>query len=137
MLKIFRKSVSDVSFPRKLLEDRLQQNSVVKEEKDIDSREMGSTQEGPKRFLRCAATLQLRSILFDPVDCSLPGSSVLEILQARILEWAALPSCMGSSLPRDQTRVSLRLLHWQAGSLPLAPPGKPLEKFVDDDKWKS
>jgi len=43
VLKIFRKSVSDVSFPRKLLEDRLQQNSVVKEEKDIDSREMGST----------------------------------------------------------------------------------------------
>ena len=90
MLKIFRKSVSDVSFPRKLLEDRLQQNSVVKEEKDIDSREMGSTQEGPKRFLRCAATLQLRSILFDPVDCSLPGSSVLEIFQARILKWIAI-----------------------------------------------
>ena len=30
--------------------------------------------------------------LCDPVDCSLPGSSVLRILQARILEWVAMPS---------------------------------------------
>jgi len=30
--------------------------------------------------------------LCDPMDCSLPGSSVHEILQARILEWAAFPS---------------------------------------------
>ena len=30
--------------------------------------------------------------LFDPVDCSLPGSSVHGILQARILEWVTLPS---------------------------------------------
>ena len=38
--------------------------------------------------------------------CSLPGSSVHGILQARILEWVALPSFRGSSQPRDQTRVS-------------------------------
>ena len=31
----------------------------------------------------------------------------------------------GSSQPRDQTCVCLHLLHWQMGSLPLAPPGKP------------
>ena len=30
--------------------------------------------------------------LCDPMDCSLPGSSVHGILQARILEWAAMPS---------------------------------------------
>ena len=30
--------------------------------------------------------------LCDPMDCSLPGSSVHEILQARILEWVAVPS---------------------------------------------
>ena len=38
-----------------------------------------------------------------PMDCSRPGSSVCGILQARILEWVAIPSCMGSSCPRDQT----------------------------------
>ena len=42
----------------------------------------------------------------DPMDCSPPGSSVHGILQARILEWVAMPSTMGSSLPRDQTQVS-------------------------------
>ena len=31
-------------------------------------------------------------ILCDPVDCSLPGSSVHGILQAKILEWVAIPS---------------------------------------------
>ena len=41
------------------------------------------------------------------MDCSPPGSSVHGILQARILEWVAMPSSMGSSQPRDQTQVSL------------------------------
>ena len=40
----------------------------------------------------CAKLLQLCSALFDSMDCSLPGSSVQEILQARILEWAAFSS---------------------------------------------
>ena len=40
------------------------------------------------------------------MDCSPPGSSVLGILQARILEWIAVPSSRGSSQPRDRTRVS-------------------------------
>ena len=38
--------------------------------------------------------------------CSLPGSSVQGILQARILEWVAMPSSRGSSWPRDRTCVS-------------------------------
>ena len=37
---------------------------------------------------------------------ALPGSSVHGILQAKILEWAVMPSSRGSSLPRDQTQVS-------------------------------
>ena len=49
---------------------------------------------------------QLCPTLFKPVDCSPPGSSVQGILQARILEWVALPSSRGSSRPRDQTQVS-------------------------------
>ena len=44
--------------------------------------------------------------LCDPRDCSPPSSSVHGILQARILEWVALPSSRGSSPPRDQTRIS-------------------------------
>ena len=39
------------------------------------------------------------------MDCSLPGSSVHGILQARILEWVAIPSSRGSSQPGDQTQV--------------------------------
>ena len=39
--------------------------------------------------------------LCDPMDCSLPGFSVHGILQARILEWIAIPSSRGSSQPRD------------------------------------
>ena len=44
--------------------------------------------------------------LCDPIDCSLPGSSVHGILQARILEWVAISFSRGSSQPRDQTQVS-------------------------------
>ena len=44
--------------------------------------------------------------LCDPMDFSLPGSSVLGILQAIILEWVANFIPRGSSQPRDQTQVS-------------------------------
>ena len=44
--------------------------------------------------------------LCDPMDCSLPGSSVHGILQARILEWVAMPFSRGSSWPRNWTQVS-------------------------------
>ena len=39
-------------------------------------------------------------------DCSLPGSSIREILQAWTLEWVAMPSPRESSQPSDQTQVS-------------------------------
>ena len=44
--------------------------------------------------------------LCKPMDCSPPGSSVHGILQTRILERTAIPSCKGSSWPRDPTPVS-------------------------------
>ena len=44
--------------------------------------------------------------LCDPMDCSLSGSSVHGILQARILERVAMPSSRGSSQPRNWTQVS-------------------------------
>ena len=49
---------------------------------------------------------QLYSTLCDPMDCSLAGSSVRGILQARILEWVTYPFSRGSSQPRDRTQVS-------------------------------
>ena len=74
-----------------------------------------------------AKSLQSYSTLCDPVDCSLPGPSVHEILQARILEWVATPSSTGSSSPTDQTcncyvscigkRVLYHSTTWEASCL--------------------
>ena len=53
-----------------------------------------------------AKPLQSCLTLCDPMDCSPPGSSVHEILQAAILEWLAKPSSRISSQPRSRTHVS-------------------------------
>ena len=58
--------------------------------------------------------------LCDPMDCGLPSSLALGILQARILEWVAIPFSRRSSQPRDQTQVSCT----QADSFLSEPPGK-------------
>ena len=59
------------------------------------------------------------NVLCDPIDYSLPGSSVHGILQARILEWVAISFSMGSSWPKDQTYISCIgkwiLYHWATG----------------------
>ena len=59
---------------------------------------------------------KLCQTLCNPMDCSLPGSSVHGIFQARILEWVAISSSRGSSQLRDQTHVSCigrqTLYHW-------------------------
>ena len=61
--------------------------------------------------------------LCNPMDCSLPGSSVCGIFQARILEWVAMPSSRGSSWPRDRNQVSCTgrwiLYHWANGGSPM------------------
>ena len=44
--------------------------------------------------------------LCNPVNCSPPGSSVLGILQPRILEWVAISFSRGTSQPRNRTQVS-------------------------------
>ena len=49
---------------------------------------------------------RLCPILCDPLDYSLPYSSVLGTLQARILEWVDVPFSRGSSQSRDRTQVS-------------------------------
>ena len=53
-----------------------------------------------------AKSLQSCLILCEPVDHSLPGSSLHKILQAGTLEWVAMTSSRGPSQPRDQTHVS-------------------------------
>ena len=53
-----------------------------------------------------AKFLQSCPTLCDPMDCSPPGSSVHGILQARILEWVAMPSSRGYSPARDRIQVS-------------------------------
>ena len=59
--------------------------------------------------------------LWDPTDCSLPGSSVHGILQARILERVAFSS--PGNLPNPGIKSGSPAL--QADSLPSEPPGKP------------
>ena len=54
----------------------------------------------------CVLSFQSCLTLRDPVDCSLPGSTIHGILQVRILEWVVMPSSRGSSEPRDWTCVS-------------------------------
>ena len=66
----------------------------------------------------CTVT-QPHLTLCDPMDSSPPGSSVHGILQARVLEWVAMPSSRGI-FPTQASNPSL--LRWQAYSLPLASP---------------
>ena len=54
----------------------------------------------------CVLVTQSCPSICDPMDCSLPGSSVHWILQARILEWVTIPFSRGSSQSRDWTQVS-------------------------------
>ena len=82
----------------------------------------------------CAKLFPSCLTLCDPMDCSPPGSSVHGILQARILGWVVTPSSRGSSWLRDRTCVSYSPLHWQAGSLPLAPLGKLIWKWIPTEK---
>ena len=67
------------------------------------------------------ACMQLCPILCDPINYSPPGSSVHEILQAKILEWVAITFFRESSQSRDQTCISCIA----GGFFPTEPLGKP------------
>ena len=60
------------------------------------------------------------------MDCSLPGSSVHGILQARTLDWVVVPFSTGSSQPRGQTQVEPNVIEpsLQADPLPFEPTEK-------------
>ena len=67
----------------------------------------------------CVLAAQSCLTLCNPIDCSLTGSSLHAILQARILEWVAVLFSRGSSGSRDRTVFP----SLQADSLPSEPPG--------------
>ena len=71
-----------------------------------------------------AQSLQSSPTLCNPMNCSPPGSSVPGILQARILEWVAMPSSRGSSQPRDWTHISC-VFCIAGGFFTAESPGKP------------
>ena len=72
-------------------------------------------------FEFCCSCLVAKSFLAlcNPMNYSLPDSSVHGISQARILEWVVISFSRGSSRPREKS-PSLCLLHWQVDSLPLS-----------------
>ena len=59
-----------------------------------------------KGYLMWIEIAQSCPTLCNPMNCSLPRSSVHGIFQTRVLEWVAISFHMGSSQPRDQTQVS-------------------------------
>ena len=69
----------------------------------------------PVRACACMPSCFRRVQFCDRMDCSSPSSPVRGILQARILEWVAMPSSGGSSRPRDRTLLSyVTCIDWLA-----------------------
>ena len=83
----------------------------------------------------CSKVLVAQSCLtlWDPMDCSLSGSSIHGILQAKILEWVAIPFSKGSYQPRDFTQSPAL----QADSLLSESPGKSHVYPWSEVKWVS
>ena len=65
--------------------------------------------------------------LCEPIDCSLTGSSVHGILEARVLEWVAISFSTGSI---SNLRIEPRSFALRADSLPTEPLGKPVILYV-------
>ena len=84
-----------------------------------------------------AKLLQLCLTLCNPINCSPSGSSVHGILQARILEWFAMPSSRESSWPRDRTHVSCG--SWIAGGFCQEPAWgiPPMAKVMRQGAWQN
>ena len=72
------------------------------------------------KFVKVLVT-QLCLTLCNPMDCSLPGSSVHGVSQASILESVAISFLQGNVPTQGLNPCLLCLLHWQVGSLPLGP----------------
>ena len=82
---------------------------------------------GPKELIfrgTCAGSLQLRLTLCDPMDDILPGSSVHGNSPGKNAGVGCHASLQGIFRTQGSNLCLFCLLHWQAGSLPLVPPGK-------------
>ena len=91
---------------------------------------LGTVSPLPTLVVCCLVSISCPT-LCNPMDNSLPGSSVHGLFQARILQQVAMSSSKESSQPRDQTCVPY-LLYWQAGSLPLNHLGSPSSTILQD-----
>jgi len=80
----------------------------------------------------CACT-QLRLSLCNAMNCSPLGSSVHGILQAKILEWVAIPFSRGSYWPRAITHISCVA----GGFFTTVPPGKPSPHLHTGVQWST
>ena len=84
--------------------------------------------------------------LRDPMDCSLPGSSIHGIFQARVLEWVVIAfsapehrlgncgtwlTCSEACGISPDQGSNLCFLHWQADSLPLSHQGSPIIHILE------
>ena len=88
-----------------------------------------------KIYVLCAQPLQSCPTLCNPIDCSPPDFSVHGVLQAKILEWVAMPSSRGSSQLRDWTCISCGYCA-AGGFFTAEPPAKSI-KFICIDKCLS
>ena len=93
----------------------------VRPEQSLNQSNISMSQDSVKSKSKVA---QSCLTLCNPVDCSLQGSSVHGIFQARVLEWVATSFSRGSSWPSARTQVSSI-----ADALPSEPPGKPTLGF--------
>ena len=85
----------------------------------------------PRACVCCAKSLHSYSTLCNPMDCSPPGSSVHRDSPSKNPE-AGCHALLQGIFPTLGSNLHLfHLLRWQAGSLPLAPPGKP--SFEDNE----
>ena len=92
----------------------------------LDSPSMGLTDHSLSQLSLCLCSVaQSCQTLYNPMDYSLPGSSVRAVFHARILEWVAVSHSRGFSWPRDWTCVSCIgrqiLYHWATWEAPLLP----------------
>ena len=94
--------------------------------------DLSPSQGTPASFKSMCSAASVVSDSCNPADCSLPGSSVCGILQARILECVAISSSRGSSQPRDQTYVSALTSRF----FTTEPPGKPRQEAVPGKKTR-
>ena len=79
----------------------------------------------------CAKSLQLCPTLFDPMDCSPPGSSIHGNSPGKNTGVGCHALLQGIFPTKESNLSLLHLLHWQAGSLPLVPLGKPPFYLLD------